>query len=205
MMEKEYIEKLLESYMAAETTEEEEQLLSDYFRTNHDIPAEWRNYSVLFRGISQYEQKANTSSMRTIQKWSVAAAVMIFVFGAGAMLMHQEETSKPSDAVAQIVIEEPAINAMDSKQETIMKEKPVAVEKKRTSLAKSARCVEIDKPTKKKKHQQEEKEIQHINKMLDDADMAFSMATVQCSMNIDESFLQEEKKEETDDETNIFL
>lgn len=56
MMEKEYIEKLLESYMAAETTEEEEQLLSDYFRTNHDFPAEWRNYSVLFRGISQYEQ-----------------------------------------------------------------------------------------------------------------------------------------------------
>ena len=41
--------------------------------------------------------------------------------------------------------------------------------------------------------------------MLEDADKAFSLATLQCTMNIDESFLQDEKREETDNETNIFL
>ena len=56
MMEKEYIQKLLDSYMAAETTKEEEQLLSDYFSTHRDIPAEWRNISVMFRSIRQYRQ-----------------------------------------------------------------------------------------------------------------------------------------------------
>ena len=205
MMEKEHIQKLLERYMAAETTEEEEQLLSDYFCTHQDIPTEWRNYSVLFRGIRQYDQKSNASSMKTILKWSAAAAVIIFVFGIGTMLMHQEETSKPTDAVAQIVINEPAINDTDSKQEILMKEKPVAVEKTQTRLAKSVRSAETGKPTIKKEHKQKEKDVQHINKMLENADMAFSMATVQCSMNIDDSFWQEEEMEETDDETYIIL
>ena len=205
MMEKEHIQKLLERYMAAETTEEEEQLLSDYFCTHQDIPAEWRNYSVLFRGIRQYEPKSDASSMKTILKWSAAAAVIIFDFGIGTMLMHQEETSKPTDAVAQIVINEPAINDTDSKQEIVMKEKPVAVEKTQIRLAKSVRTAETGKPTIKKEHEQKEKDVQHIHKMLEDADMAFSMATVQCSMNIDDSFWQEEDMEETDDETYIIL
>ena len=210
MMEKAYIQKLLDSYMAAETTKEEERLLSDYFCTHQDIPAEWRNFSIMFRGMRQYEQKPEASSMKTLLKWSAVAAVVLFVFGTGALLMQQEETSKPSSPVAQIVIEEPAVNDLDSKQETFMKEKPIAVEKKLTRLAKSTRSVRSDKSViqkeqMKKEQMQKEKNVEHINKMLEDADMAFSLATIQCSMDIDESFLQDEKKEETEDETNIFL
>ena len=37
---KEYIQKLLDSYMVAGTTKEEEKLLSEYFCTHQDIPAE---------------------------------------------------------------------------------------------------------------------------------------------------------------------
>ena len=215
MMEKAYIQKLLDSYMAAETTKEEERLLSDYFCTHQDIPAEWRNFSIMFRGMRQYEQKPEASSMKTLLKWSAVAAVVLFVFGTGALLMQQEETSKPSSPVAQIVIEEPAVNDLDSKQETFMKEKPIAVEKKLTRLAKSTCSVRSDKSVirkeqmqkeqMQKEQMQKEKNVQHINKMLEDADLAFSLATVQCSMDIDESFLQDEKKEETEDETNIFL
>ena len=83
MMEKEYIQKLLDSYLAAETTREEEQLLSDYFSTHRDIPTEWWDLSIMFRGIRQYEQKSDSSHRRTILKWSAAAAVITIIFGTG--------------------------------------------------------------------------------------------------------------------------
>lgn len=123
MMEKEYIQKLLDSYMAAETTKEEEQLLSEYFSTHRDIPAEWREFSILFRGIRQYEQKPYVSYRRIIIKWSAAAAMIAFVFGIGWLLMRQDVTDKPSDAIAQIA-ESPKINVVEPKQE-ILEEAPV--------------------------------------------------------------------------------
>ncbi|MBR1557749.1 MAG: hypothetical protein IJ647_08335 [Prevotella sp.] len=96
MMEREYIQKLLDSYMAAETTKEEEHLLSDYFSTHRDIPAEWQDFSVLFRGIRQYEQKPYGSYRRTIMKWS-AAACLLAIVGVGITLLfnRQETTIQP--------------------------------------------------------------------------------------------------------------
>ena len=103
MMEKEYIQKLLDSYMAAETTKEEEQLLSDYFSTHRDIPAEWRNFSVMFRSIRQYRQKSDASHKRTILKWSAAAAVVALIFGTGLFYLHREEIKvEPTKTVASI-------------------------------------------------------------------------------------------------------
>lgn len=127
MMEKEYIQKLLDSYMAAETTKEEEQLLSDYFSTHRDIPAEWRNISVMFRSIRQYRQKPDASHKRTILKWSAAAAVIAFIFGTGWLLMRQEVTDKPSDAIVQIA-ESSTTDVIESKQEIIAEEAPVIVQ-----------------------------------------------------------------------------
>ena len=43
-----HIKELLDKFMSAQTTEAEEQELSDYFANNKDIPAEWKSYSVLF-------------------------------------------------------------------------------------------------------------------------------------------------------------
>ncbi|MBQ9637300.1 MAG: hypothetical protein IJV36_05325 [Prevotella sp.] len=124
MKEKEYIQKLLDSYMAAETTKEEEQLLSDYFSTHRDIPAEWRNISVMFRSIRQYRQKPDASHRRRILKWSAAAAVIAFIFGTGLLFMREEVTDKPSNAIAQIA-ESPIINVLEHKQEIIAEEAPV--------------------------------------------------------------------------------
>jgi hypothetical protein len=131
MMEKEYIQKLLDSYMAAETTKEEEKLLSDYFSTHRDIPAEWRNYSVMFRSIRQYKQKPDAFHKRTILKWSAAAAVVMLIFGTGLFFLHREEIKvKPTKTVASIpnvsvpqVVElqdEPIIeNSVQSEQESL--------------------------------------------------------------------------------------
>lgn len=204
MMKKEYIQKLLDRYMSAETTEEEEQLLSDYFSSHRDIPAEWRNFSILFRGIKKCEPLKIASHKRTTLKWCAAAAVIAFIFGIGLLWMHQEKTSKPSEVIAQTK-EKPTSFDKVSKQETVVEEKPVVAEVKQARMVKSTRHVKNKKSIIQKEHIQKEKSIQHINKMLEDADMAFSMATVQCSMNIEESFSLDEKTEETDDETNIIL
>ena len=91
--------------MAAETTKEEEQLLSDYFSTHRDIPAEWRNISVMFRSIRQYRQKPDASHKRTILKWSAAAAVITIIFGTGVFFMQRKDRYvEPSKSVAVEVI-----------------------------------------------------------------------------------------------------
>lgn len=117
-MEKEYIQKLLDSYMAAETTKEEEQLLSEYFSTHRDIPAQWREYSFMFRGIKQYEPMNRASHRSVVLKWSAAAAVITVIFGMGLLLMRQDKTSiKASDSVA-YVNESPTRNIIEPKHET---------------------------------------------------------------------------------------
>ncbi|MBP5386321.1 MAG: hypothetical protein J6Y97_02935 [Prevotella sp.] len=205
MMEREHIQKLLDRYMSAETTKEEEQFLYEYFSSHRDIPAEWRNFSILFRGIKKCELTKDAShNKRNALKWCAAAAVIVFIFGIGLLGMHQEETSKPSEIIAQTK-EIPTIDDKVSMQEIILEEKPVVAKVKQTRLAKSTRSVRNDKSVTQKEYMQKEKEEQHISKMLEDADKAFSLATLQCTMNIDESFLQDEKREETDNETNIFL
>jgi len=117
-MEKEYIQKLLDRYMSAETTKEEERLLSDNFSSHRDIPAEWRDYSILFRGIKQYEPMATVSHRSVVLKWSAAAAVITIIFGTGLLLMRHDKTSiNPSDSVA--YINEPYTqNVIEPKHET---------------------------------------------------------------------------------------
>ena len=118
MMEKEYIQKLLDRYMSAETTKEDERLLSDYFSSHRDIPAEWRDYSILFRGIKQYEPMKIASHRSVVLKWSAVAAIITVIFGTGLLLMRQDKTSiKPSDSVS-YVNESPTRNIIEPKHET---------------------------------------------------------------------------------------
>lgn len=117
-MEKEYIQKLLDRYMSAETTKEEEQLLSDYFSSHRKIPAEWRGYSILFRGIKQYKPMKIASHRSVVLKWSAVAAIITVIFGTGLLLMRQDKTSiKPSDSVS-YVNETPTRNIIEPKHET---------------------------------------------------------------------------------------
>ena len=140
MMEKEYIQKLLDSYMAAETTKEEEKLLSDYFSTHRDIPAEWRNFSVMFRSIRQYRQKPDASYKRTILKWSAAAAVVALIFGTGLFFLHREEIKvEPTKTIASLP------NVSEPQDEPI-KEKPLQTKQVSLSNTHKHRISKSSKP-----------------------------------------------------------
>ena len=100
-IEKEYIQKLLDSYLAAETTREEEDLLADYFCTHREVPAEWRSFSVLFRGLQQGKPKARALHNSYVLKWSTAAAVVAVFIGTGLFFLRRNDRDvEPSKSVA---------------------------------------------------------------------------------------------------------
>ena len=49
---KEYIERLLGQFMDGETTEQEEQFLTEYFSTSNSIPEEWEAYREMFASFA---------------------------------------------------------------------------------------------------------------------------------------------------------
>ena len=102
MTSKENIQKLLDSYMAAETTREEEKLLSDFFIYHKDIPAEWQKYSIMFRGLRQIEPVTQVSHKMTMLKWSAVAAVVVLVIGTGLFFVHEEKREEPTQILTSI-------------------------------------------------------------------------------------------------------
>lgn len=100
-MEKQYIQQLLDRYMAAETTQEEEALLADYFCTHHDVPAEWRTFSILFRGLRQGKAQEAPRRKPTLLRWSAAAAVVAVAMGAGLLFLPSDHSGvAPTKPVA---------------------------------------------------------------------------------------------------------
>ena len=82
------IEALLDKFMAGKTTIEEESLLSKYFNTTHEVPAEWEDYQALFgyidRGLEGDLLPETSSPSHRKWLWWVpasAAAIVALVFG----------------------------------------------------------------------------------------------------------------------------
>lgn len=139
MMEKDYIQKLLDSYMAAETSRKEEKLLSHYFSNHRDIPPEWRDYSVMFRSLNHYRQKSGSSHRRTMLKWSAVAAIITVLLVVGLLLPVQKETDKPSSDTAQTAASH-TTNVLESEPESKV-EKHQATAKSLTSQGKKVQLV----------------------------------------------------------------
>lgn len=98
--EKQHIQQLIDRYMAAETTQAEESLLADYFCTHHDVPAEWRTFSILFRGLRQGKAQEVPRRKPTLLRWS-AAAVVVVAMGAGLLFLPSDHSDvAPTKPVA---------------------------------------------------------------------------------------------------------
>ncbi len=82
-----YIEELLGKFLEGQTTEREEQALSEYFCESHDIPAEWQEYQALFRSFKtdayDFSEEETDTLLGTGQRqategtriWTLASAI----------------------------------------------------------------------------------------------------------------------------------
>ncbi len=87
----EYIAELINKFMEGRTTEDEESILSDYFCSNTDIPAEWGAYKKLFESFKtdayNFSEEEKDNMLRETPKkriklvryvsWAAAACIAI--------------------------------------------------------------------------------------------------------------------------------
>ncbi|MDY5228616.1 MAG: hypothetical protein SPH37_06285 [Sodaliphilus sp.] len=109
MRQKEYIASLLEKFLEGQSTEAEEQTLSEYFDSADDVPAEWVAYQELFRSFTtdayDYSNEeidamlAPTPSKKgivmSLLRWSAVACAIIAVL-AGAWLYYKDIALSPT-------------------------------------------------------------------------------------------------------------
>ncbi len=81
MMTDKQINDLLDRFMAGETSEQEERLLTDYFCTRTDIPEEWAAYAVMFRGFRQSAPREMPIRHYQHRWWLSAAAAILVLLG----------------------------------------------------------------------------------------------------------------------------
>ncbi|MBO4379884.1 MAG: hypothetical protein J5784_02665, partial [Muribaculaceae bacterium] len=94
------IEALLDKFMAGKTTIEEESLLSKYFNTTHDVPAEWEDFQALFgyidRGLEgNLLPETSSPSHRKWLWWIPAATAAIVALVFGFKVLNKPETIQP--------------------------------------------------------------------------------------------------------------
>lgn len=109
MKQNEYIASLLEKFLEGQSTEAEEQTLSEYFDSADDVPAEWATYQELFRSFTTnaYDfsdeeidaMLAPTPSKKGIVvswlRWSAVACAIIAVL-AGTWLYYKDIVPSPT-------------------------------------------------------------------------------------------------------------
>lgn len=109
MKRNEYIASLLEKFLEGQSTEAEEQTLSEYFDSADDVPAEWAAYQELFRSFTTdaYDfsdeeidaMLAPTPSKKgivvSLLRWSAVACAIIVVL-AGAWLYYKDIAPSPT-------------------------------------------------------------------------------------------------------------
>lgn len=121
MMTDKQINDLLDRFMAGETSEQEERLLTDYFCTRTDIPEAWAAYAVMFRGFRQLAAHEVPIRHYHHRWWLSAAAAILVLLGFWWYLPEREsqpetvartETPAPKPTVQPAVEDAPQPVAM---------------------------------------------------------------------------------------------
>lgn len=136
MKQKEYIASLLEKFLEGQSTEAEEQTLSEYFDSADDVPAEWAAYKELFRSFTTdaYDfsdeeidaMLAPTPSKKgivvSLLRWSAVACAIIAVL-AGAWLYYKDIAPSPTTSqkpvITQNEVKKVAEKSEDDKKDTM--------------------------------------------------------------------------------------
>ena len=136
MRQKEYIASLLEKFLEGQSTEAEEQTLSEYFDSADDVPAEWVAYQELFRSFTTdaYDfsneeidaMLAPTPSKKgivvSLLRWSAVACAIIAVL-AGAWLYYKDIAPSPTisqkPVITQNEVKKVAEKSEDDKKDTM--------------------------------------------------------------------------------------
>lgn len=136
MRQKEYIASLLEKFLEGQSTEAEEQTLSEYFDSADDVPAEWVAYQELFRSFTTdaYDfsneeidaMLAPTPSKKGIVvswlRWSAVACAIIAVL-AGTWLYYKDIAPSPTisqkPVITQNEVKKVAEKSEDDKKDTM--------------------------------------------------------------------------------------
>lgn len=115
--EKEYIEGLLEKFLEGLTTEEEEQMLQDFFCTAEDIPASWQMYKDLFLSFETDAYKFSEGEIDAILtpviekktrgvhlwKWAVAACAIFAVIYNSEKAIPAEDTQQATISTSELL------------------------------------------------------------------------------------------------------
>ena len=108
MMTDKQINDLLDRFMAGETSEQEERLLTDYFCTRTDIPEAWAAYAVMFRGFRQ--SAAHEVPIRHYHhRWWMAAAAAILVLLGFWWYMPERESQPETVAKTETPVQKPTV------------------------------------------------------------------------------------------------
>lgn len=108
MMTDKQINDLLNRFMAGETSEQEERLLTDYFCTRTDIPEAWAAYAVMFRGFRQ--PAAHEVPIRNYQhRWWMAAAAAILVLLGFWWYLPERESQPETVAKTETPVQKPTV------------------------------------------------------------------------------------------------
>lgn len=136
MKQNEYIASLLEKFLEGQSTEAEEQTLSEYFDRADDVPAEWAAYQELFRSFTTdaYDfsdeeidaMLAPTPSRKgivvSLLRWSAVACAIIAVL-AGAWLYYKDIAPSPTisqkPVITQNEVKKVAEKSEDDKKDTM--------------------------------------------------------------------------------------
>lgn len=135
MMTDKQINDLLDHFMAGETSEQEERLLTDYFCTRTDIPEAWAAYAVMFRGFRQ--PTAHEVPIRNYQhRWWLSAAAAILVLLGIWWYLPERESQPETVAKTETPIPKPTVQPVveeTTQQVAVVAEAPKPARKVRAA------------------------------------------------------------------------